>query len=436
MMSTKRLDYDIAIVGGGMIGSALTAALTARPECEGLNIALIDAATEQPEQERKRDQFDPRVVALSQASRQLLQSAGVWADIASARACPYLKMHVWDGDGTGSIDFNCADLQRDCLGHIVENSVIQHALRARLGQSNGFAKVDVCTGLQVEGVSLPQTDVFGNAASATELHLNNGESVKAQLVLAVDGAQSSLRQLVGLSTREWEYGHTAIVTTLKTQRSHQFTAWQRFTQQGPIAFLPLNNSLDLDNTNTHYFGLSENAPLDGSQNFCSLVWSVEHEKAERIMALSSQEFCAALSREFEYKLGAVEWADKRVAIPLKQRHAKTYFVPGVALVGDAAHTIHPLAGLGANLGLADAAVLVDEIARACKREVALTDTSILRRYQRQRQGENLAVMAGMEGFKRLFAADDLAVRWARNTGMTWLNNAGWLKNKIVSLVVG
>lgn len=422
-------EYDIAIVGGGIIGSALAAALMANNRCAGLRVALIDAAPELPAASVVCGQFDPRVVALSNASRSLLQQAGVWADIVAERACPYLHMHVWDAEGTGNIQFNSNELQRDSLGHIVENSVLQRALRARLARGDGYAQVDVCTAKVVESITAPVTDQFGNASGPTQLHFVSGETVRAQLVLAVDGANSSLREMAGLTTREWEYGHTAIVTTVRTEQPHNFTAWQRFTQQGPIAFLPL-----CDNPEGEHVSADDLASKVA--NFCSLVWSVESNKAEALMALTEQEFCAQLSREFEYKLGAVEWADKRVAIALKQRHAKTYFVPGLALVGDAAHTIHPLAGLGANLGLADASILVNEIARACERKLPLTDTSILRRYQRQRQGENLGVMATMEGFKRLFAADDPAIRWARNSGMRWLNNAGWLKNKMVSIIAG
>lgn len=422
-------EYDIAIVGGGMIGSALAAALMANARCAGLRVALIDAAPEPAPAAVLPRQFDARVVALSNASRTLLQQAGVWADIVAERACPYLHMHVWDAEGTGNIQFNSNELQRDSLGHIVENSVVLRALRARLARSDGYAQVDVCAGMQVKQITAPTTDHFGNAASPTQLHFIGGDVVSAKLVLAVDGANSSLREMVGLNTREWEYGHTAIVTTVRTQHSHQYTAWQRFTQQGPIALLPL-----CDNPVDEQFAADDLA--NKVSNFCSLVWSVEHSKAEVLMALTSEDFCAQLGREFEYKLGAVEWADKRVAIKLKQRHAKTYFVPGLALVGDAAHTIHPLAGLGANLGLADAKVLVDEIARACERTLPLTDTSILRRYQRQRQGENLGVMATMEGFKRLFAADEPAIRWARNKGMHWLDSATWLKNKMVLVIAG
>lgn len=427
-----KLDYDIAIVGGGMIGSALAAGLMSDPACDGLKVALIDAGDEPEFPPLSPGSFDSRVVALSGKSKDFLQQVGAWEGIVNARCCPYLKMHVWDGEGTASIGFDCAELQRDSLGHIVENRVVLLALRDRLRTHTGFAQVDMCTGIHIEGVTLPQTDAFGNAAGMTELHFNGGDFVRAKLVLAVDGAHSNLRSLAGLSTREWDYGHSAIVTTVKTERSHQYTAWQRFTTQGPIAFLPLSHQ---SVAQAQYFSSASEGAAQ-SDNYCSIVWSVEHDKAQQLLALSTEAFCAQLGREFEHTLGAITWADKRVGIPLRQRHAKQYFVPGVALVGDAAHTIHPLAGLGANLGLADASVLVAEIARACRREISVTDTSILRRYQRQRQGENLAVMVGMEGFKRLFAADALPIRWARNTGMRGLNNAGWVKNKIVSLVAG
>jgi 2-octaprenylphenol hydroxylase len=220
-----------------------------------------------------------------------------------------------------------------------------------------------------------------------------------------------------LPTREWDYDQQAIVCTVQTSQSHRFTAWQRFSMTGPLAFLPL-------------------LPESGSEHFCSIVWSQDTDEARRLMALGDTEFAAELEQAIERELGSVQAVSKRFAFPLRQRHAKDYIAPGFALVGDAAHTIHPLAGQGANLGFGDVRTLLDELSRARKAGLGPADELVLARYQRRRKGENLTMMAAMEGFKQLFGRDELPVRWLRNTGLRWLNQLGPVKNRIAAEAMG
>jgi 2-octaprenylphenol hydroxylase len=201
------------------------------------------------------------------------------------------------------------------------------------------------------------------------------------------------------------------VTTIVTERENQKTAWQRFMPSGPLALLPLNKAGDLRHS--------------------SIVWSQELGEADRLMALDDEQFCAELGRASEQCLGSVLAVDKRFVVPLRQRHAKNYVLPRVALVGDAAHTIHPLAGQGVNLGFSDVEALVDEIGRAIERGNDIGDIGTLNRYQRRRKPHNLAAMAVMEGFKRLFSADQLGLRLLRNMGMSGLNRLAPLKNEII-----
>jgi len=217
------------------------------------------------------------------------------------------------------------------------------------------------------------------------------------LVVAADGANSAVRRLTGCQTREWDYLHQAIVTSVRCSEPHQATAWQRFTDEGPLAFLPLAR--------------------DDGQHWCSIVWSTTPEQAEQAMAMDDEAFCQALGRAFEGRLGEVLEADPRVCVPLRQRHAKRYVDEGLALIGDAAHVIHPLAGQGVNLGFLDAAVLAEELGRACERGERLADVKVLSRYERRRMPHNLALMAAMEGFERLFQANPLPLRWLRNSGL-------------------
>lgn len=376
------MQADLIIVGAGMVGSTLALALHGA----GLSIKLIDAGPLEPHAFVPDDPFEPRVSALSAASQRILQRVDAWPKIIQRRASPYTDMRVWDGSGTGQIHFAAASVHADVLGHIVENRVVQDALLEAL---HGSGSVELIANARLE--QLHQEN------GGWRLSLADGQQFTTRLLVAADGANSSVRRLAGCETREWDYMHHAIVTSVRCAELHQRTAWQRFTDDGPLAFLPLQR--------------------DGDDHWCSIVWSVTEDEAQRLMALDDAGFRQALGRAFEYRLGEVLEADPRLCIPLRQRHAKRYVQSGLALIGDAAHTIHPLAGQGVNLGLLDAAVLAEVLLAANARGVLPGDARILARYERRRMPHNLAMMAAMEGFERLFQADPLPLRWLRNAGL-------------------
>ena len=364
-----------------MVGSALALAL----QDSGLEVLLLDGSPLSVKPFDAEAAFEPRVSALSAASQRILERLGVWDGIVQRRSSPYTDMHVWDGSGTGQIHFSASSVHADVLGHIVENRVVQDALLERLH--------DCDLGL-LANARLEQMRRSGDDWLLT---LADGRSLRAPLVIAADGANSAVRRLTGVATREWDYLHHAIVTSVRCTQAHRKTAWQRFTDHGPLAFLPLER--------------------DGQQDWCSIVWSTTPSEAERLMALDDVAFCAELERAFEGRLGEVISADPRLCVPLRQRHAKRYVAQGLALIGDAAHTIHPLAGQGVNLGFLDAAVLAQVLLQAHERGESLADVKVLSRYERRRMPHNLALMAAMEGFERLFQADPLPLRWLRNTGL-------------------
>lgn len=372
---------DVLIVGAGMVGSALALAL----HHSGLEILLLDGGPLTVKPYDPGAPFEPRVSALSAASQRILERLGAWQGISQRRLSPYSDMRVWDGSGTGQIHFSAASVHARVLGHIVENRVIQDGLLERLHDSD--------VGL-LANARLEQMRRSGDEWLLT---LADGRRLRAPLVVAADGAQSAVRRLTGCPTREWDYLHHAIITSVRCSQPHQATAWQRFTDHGPLAFLPLLR--------------------DGQQDWCSIVWSITPEQAEKAMAMDDQAFCQALGTAFEGRLGTVLQADPRVCVPLRQRHAKRYVAEGLALIGDAAHTIHPLAGQGVNLGFLDAAVLAEELQHASDRGERLADERVLSRYERRRMPHNLALMAAMEGFERLFQADPLPLRWLRNSGL-------------------
>ncbi|NMZ67514.1 2-octaprenylphenol hydroxylase [Pseudomonas peli] len=394
------MQADLIIVGAGMVGSALALAL----QDQGLEILLVDGSPLSVKPFDPQAAFEPRVSALSVASQRILERLGVWEGIAARRVCPYGEMQVWDGSGTGQIHFSAASVHAESLGHIVENRVVQDALLERLHDSS----IGLLPGARLEQLR--------RSGEGWLLSLNDGRELRAPLVIAADGANSAVRRLAGCATREWDYLHHAIVTSVRCAKPHQATAWQRFTDDGPLAFLPLAGP--------------------AGEHWCSIVWSVTPAEAERLMALDDACFRRALGFAFEHRLGEVLQADPRLCIPLRQRHAKRYVEDGLALIGDAAHSIHPLAGQGVNLGFLDVAVLAEVLLHAMQRGERLSDVKVLSRYERRRMPHNLAMMAAMEGFERLFQADPLPVRWLRNSGLNWVDDLPEAKALFVRQALG
>jgi 2-octaprenylphenol hydroxylase len=400
-MTVHYKEFDVIIVGAGIAGAALACALATSE----LRVAIVEALPlrhDWPEQGLGVSGFDPRVSALSPTSQQFLQQLEVWPAMAQRRVSPYRQMQVWDGQGTAAVHFSARELNREALGHIVENRITVAALQQQFSRS---ANVHVMAPAKLASVS------------SNELTLEDGQRLRAPLLVAADGANSMLRQQAGFALREWDYGQSAIVTTVQHAGSHQCTARQCFLPEGPLAFLPLSAD-------------------DGGQQLSSIVWSTSPARAKELLALDDQGFAQQLGRAFEDRLGAIEAVAPRYSFPLRQRHAIDYTGPGIALVGDAAHSIHPLAGQGINLGLMDVKVLAEELQRAQRRGLSLGDSAVLARYQRRRKGANLTMMAAMEGLKRLFGQRALSVRWLRNTGMHWLDQSPVLKHQLMRRAMG
>lgn len=391
-MSTHR---DIVIIGGGMVGATLALALND----SGLRVALVEAS--EPVLDWPAGSVDTRVSAITAASQQMFVRLGIWPQMKALGVCPFSEMHVWDASGSGEIHFDCAEIGEPRLGHIIENRVIQRALFESLREHDGIewfcpaglAGLEECH----DGVTVELTD---------------GRQLTAKLAVGADGARSGTRAAAGISVRGWGYEQKALVATVETERDHHHTARQRFLPDGPLAFLPL---------------------CDGRS---SIVWSTAMSRADELIAADEATFNDRLAEAFEYRLGRVTASGPRAVFPLRLQHATRYMRRRVVLVGDAAHTIHPLAGQGVNLGLLDAGALAEVLRDAAAAGRDPGAESVLRRYERWRKGDNLLMMGAMDGFKRLFGSTSTPLRLARNLGLNLVDAASPVKHRIIQYAMG
>ena len=346
------LNFDICVVGAGMVGA--TAAVLLAQQNPGLRLAIVDKSLPEPKMEN--DDHDLRVSAVSRSSQRILSACSVWQDIAAFRHSPYQKMCVWDSTTSPEqgIVFDCAELAEQDLGSIVENRVIQLALIKRL---RSLPNVE----LLVPGMVAALVQEPGERL----MELEDGRQLRCKLVVAADGAQSRLRQLAEIETRGWSYQQRGVVATVKTELPHQQTAWQRFLDHGPIAFLPLSNGLS------------------------SIVWSCPEAQAKALLDLPMPDFNHQISAALDNVLGEVSCLGEPLSFPLSLLHAEQYVQEGLALVGDAAHVVHPLAGQGANLGFLDVACLAEVVNVAASQGRYYYERASLRKYERWRKGEKL-----------------------------------------------
>ena len=387
--------YDIVIVGGGMVGAALACALGN----SSLKVALLDRAPAPPSADKE---YDLRVSAITLASRALFENLGVWEGMARRRVAPVREMRVWSGEGSGAIQFNAAEIGEAALSWIIENSVIQSALIERLHQ---FTNVHYLCPVEVVDVTL--------ADNGAVVSLKDGRSLNAKLLVGADGADSTVRQAAGIETQSLNLDQKGIVATVTTEKPHEATARQRFLSTGPLAFLPL-----------------------GEPRTCSIVWSADTERADQLLALDDMSFITELQKSFGDSLGLIQKIGPRAAFPLALSHAKAYTAPHLALVGDAAHTVHPLAGQGVNLGFLDAATLAEVLLDAIVKPKDIGAHEVLRRYERWRKGDNLAMISITGGFKYLFGNDLPVVSQLRNLGLDLTNAATPIKNLIMRRAAG
>lgn len=385
---------DVIIIGGGMVGLTLALAL----EDSGLKVAVIEGQLPEPMLPVIPEN---RVSAINLASQTLLQRLHAWP-AQQERLGPYTNMAVWEADTGAHIDFSAALMHQPHLGHIVENCVLQHSL---LEQARARTHIDLHLPARAHTVSVSEQGAF--------VLLDNGIPITGRLLVGADGARSWLREQLQPGMVEWDYDHSALVATVATHEPHQQTARQIFRGNDILAFLPLADS-----------------------HQCSIVWSCTPDDATERLALSDADFNKALSLAFDMRLGPCEVLGPRMAIPLRARFSQQFCGPRWALIGDAAHTIHPLAGQGVNLGLQDAAALADTLTRLHQAGRDIGALAELKSFERWRKAEAATLLAAMEGLKRLFGFDHPLLKGLRGAGLNLTNRLTPIKRMLAAHALG
>ncbi|MGL1956566.1 MAG: FAD-dependent monooxygenase [Colwellia sp.] len=412
--------FDVLIVGGGMVG--LTLALALRQKSK-LSIAIVDnlpvtALAEQPE---------VRVSAINVASQTIFENLAVWPLIESNRLQSYQQMHIWDKAGLGKLDFSISDLNADVnagekttsankeLGWIIENKVIRNALWEK---AQADENITFFTDNKLASLAIGESEVFASFESAQDALQGSSQSmcqapIIAKLVVGADGANSWVRKQMDMEMIFRDYDHHAIVATVKCSQGHKNTAWQVFLPTGPLAFLPV---------------------FPQNSDSCSIVYSTSPEDSERLINLSPDDFAKELTAASDGKLGVVTLMSERFTYPLTMRLAQDFSKDRVVLVGDAAHTIHPLAGQGVNLGLLDAAALAQTVIALPAQDLANQQT--LKSFSRWRKSEASDMIVAMEAIKQTFTPQHAGIKLLRGIGLSLLDNFTPAKNILIEQALG
>jgi 2-octaprenylphenol hydroxylase len=393
-------DFDVVVVGAGVIGAAVASLLVARNLSAPGRVALVAdrlAAAVSADAD-----WDPRVFALSRASERLLRACGVWDALPAQRVSAYERMCVWDAggepSGTGSLCFDCAEIGEPNLGYIVDGSTLQwHCLQA--ARAAGTVLIESA----LEAIAGGDTDI--------RIRLRDGRTLHSQLLIAADGQESRTRALLGIETAGHSYRQDALVAHVRSSKPHCNTAWQRFLPSGPLAFLPLP---------------------DGRS---SIVWSNDSSEAARLRALDGAAFGAAVTAASGAVLGSCELSGPTASYPLKLQYALNYVRPRAVLLGDAAHVVHPLAGQGLNLGLLDCAVLAEVLGGAGGTGF-FGEHKLLRRYERRRRSENLLAAGALDGLERLFSTSNALGAGLRAAGLGAVDKSPFIKRRLAQRALG
>lgn len=386
-------EFDIAVVGGGIVGLSVAALL----HNQAYSVVLVDPAEQPPV---LPEAYDLRTYALTPASMRVLEKIGAKGALELTRIAQFGAMRVWDADSDGVLAFDAAALGRECLGYIAEHANLMRALHTLLTTLTAIRRIAgrVCAIEQEEDTA--------------RLSLDSGATLRARLVLCSDGANSAMRRLLALEPKSHDYAQHAVVCNVEVEHEHDYTARQRFLATGPLAFLPLPEP-----------------------RACAIVWSTSPGEAARAVAAEDGVFAAMLGAAFDHTLGAIRTTSERLALPLQTLHTGHYVAGRAVLLGDAAHVVHPLAGQGLNLGLMDAAALCEALGPRDALNLRFPRAA-LRRFERARRGENLAMLKLTYHLNRLFRDERRVTRLLRGAGMSAVGRLLPLKHWLMLRAMG
>ncbi|EMI7063910.1 MULTISPECIES: 3-demethoxyubiquinol 3-hydroxylase [Providencia] len=387
--------YDVVVVGAGMTGAAAALGFAQ----EGMRVALLEKA--QPAAFAPQSAPDVRISAISRASVELLEQLGAWQHVKAMRSAPYRQLETWE-EPESNVVFDAQSLGLPELGFMVENRVLQLALWQ---ECEKYSNLNLVCPARLINLYQPKSQ------EEWILALDDGRALQAKLVIGADGANSQVRKMAGIGSRGWQYRQSCMLISIQTQQSQQDKTWQQFFPSGPRAFLPLYD------------------------NWASLVWYDSPAKIRRLQGMSMEQLTGAISEAFPERLGPVT-AIASGAFPLTRHHARRYVIDGLALIGDAAHTINPLAGQGVNLGYRDVDALLKEVIYAREYIQPWHSLDVLKRYQRRRLPDNLIMQAGMDVFYMAFSEKLPGLKIVRNLGLMAAQRAGEAKKLALKYALG
>ena len=388
--------YDLVIIGGGMVGASLACALKG----QALNIALVESV---PLESNHQPSYDDRAIALSYGSARVFQSIGVWPGL-SAQATAIEHIHVSDQGHFGATRMHATDEKVPALGYVASARDIGNALHEKLQQLDNLSLYCPAT--------LEQLDIKTDVAQLTVKQGEQTLTLPARLVVAADGGQSQVRKLLGIQSQVKDYGQTAIVANISSSEHHNNVAYERFTPHGPLALLPLG------------------------EKQCSLVWTRHPDKVAELMELPEQAFLAQLQQDFGYRLGRLTKVGRRHAFPLRLLHTQQQVQPRMALIGNAAHTLHPIAGQGFNLGLRDVATLAQIVVEAKAQGKDPGKLGVLQQYYQWRSTDQQQIIGITDTLVNLFSNDNTLMALARNLGLVGMDLIPTLKSLLAKYTMG